>query len=173
MFPVSGPNKLTCKYCSCHFFAKLRNTMYCSKHCKWRATARNNPKNKTTLTPELYQARLERNRLTAAARRKKDPSKHRARKARRKALLIGASIGSLPAIESWMKSWQSKPFATCYWCGKKESSKHCDSDHIHALALGGRHDLSNLCISCRSCNRSKCALDIKEWNKKILQPILL
>lgn len=59
---------------------------------------------------------------------------------------------------------------TCYYCkGSFYESPHVD--HIVALAAGGKHELSNLCVSCKPCNLSKGALRITEldWkNQKLL-----
>lgn len=43
---------------------------------------------------------------------------------------------------------------TCYYCRKQfRGSAHVD--HIVALAKGGKHEVSNLCVSCGPCNLSK------------------
>lgn len=159
-----------CFACNSEFSTSVKTKKYCSKKCKYKTDG---AKSRARLTEEKKHERNERNRFVAAINRKLDPSKHRARKARRKALMIGANIGDLRLISDWMKSWQSKPNAICYWCGKRDQIKFCDADHITPLILGGAHDISNLCISCRSCNRSKRAMDLTLWNKKIDMPVLL
>ena len=42
----------------------------------------------------------------------------------------------------------------CNYCGSK---KHLEIDHVKPLARGGTHELSNLQILCRKCNRKKAA----------------
>lgn len=48
---------------------------------------------------------------------------------------------------------------TCYWCNKslKNTQKHID--HYVPFKKGGLHTLSNLVVSCSSCNLSKQAID--------------
>ncbi|QSN60469.1 HNH endonuclease [Caballeronia sp. M1242] len=50
---------------------------------------------------------------------------------------------------------------TCLYCGTTEGP--LEVDHIIARSLGGSHEDSNLATSCRTCNRAKAAMSIKEW----------
>jgi len=52
---------------------------------------------------------------------------------------------------------------TCAYCSQYGGDLECD--HIHPVALGGTHDDDNLTTACRSCNRSKGAKSLSEWNQ--------
>jgi 5-methylcytosine-specific restriction endonuclease McrA len=41
----------------------------------------------------------------------------------------------------------------CVYCGSRE--QHLTLDHIKPIVHGGKHDSSNLCAACRSCNLQK------------------
>ena len=60
--------------------------------------------------------------------------------------------------------------ASCHWCGKAGKiywsllySGHpscwvtfdLEIDHLRAIALGGTHDLDNIVLACRRCNRGR------------------
>lgn len=47
----------------------------------------------------------------------------------------------------------------CYWCNKSLKNKVVHIDHYVPLAKGGEHTLSNLVVSCQSCNNRKHAKD--------------
>lgn len=50
---------------------------------------------------------------------------------------------------------------TCKYCGDRGVKLECD--HITPVALGGHHDDDNLATACFSCNRSKRAKLVSEW----------
>lgn len=54
----------------------------------------------------------------------------------------------------------------CLWCGKDCGSRF-EIDHVVPLSRGGRHELVNLCISCKKCNLSKHALMPEEFLARI------
>lgn len=49
----------------------------------------------------------------------------------------------------------------CQYCGAKAT----ETDHVHALANGGRHEPSNVIPVCQHCSRSKGAKDILSWHR--------
>lgn len=49
----------------------------------------------------------------------------------------------------------------CRYCG--DTSGPFEIDHQHPRSHGGTNDPANLCVACRSCNRSKSALTVEEW----------
>lgn len=49
----------------------------------------------------------------------------------------------------------------CYWCNCKLEKYHVD--HVHPIARGGWNDPSNLVIACPTCNDSKGAKLLHEW----------
>lgn len=93
--------------------------------------------------------------------------------AMRRAMKKGAPIGDTKVILAWQESWKGKRRVRCYWCSKSFSPKDCHTDHVVALANGGKHEVGNLCLSCASCNLSKQARSVEVWNAAISQPVLL
>jgi len=85
-----------------------------------------------------------------------------ARVQKRNALKKAATI-NMRGIVAFVKGVKSKPFATCYYCQKRVSTKSIHIDHIVALAKGGLHAVENLCVACETCNRSKGAKSLIEW----------
>lgn len=83
------------------------------------------------------------------------------------------AIGDFSVIRAWEKKWRTKLFVTCYWCQKPIRANEAHSDHIAPVSKGGVHSIENLCISCASCNHQKYTSSVSEWNKKIIQPVLL
>lgn len=100
------------------------------------------------------------------------PEKQRVRSQKYKARKKKATIGDTKPIEKWEKKWRRKTSVKCYWCSKEFSPKNCHSDHVIPLKNGGSHAIGNLCISCRTCNTSKQAKPLSEWNTKLEQPAL-
>lgn len=92
---------------------------------------------------------------------------------RRRARQLGATIGDEKVITRWKKSWRAKSRVLCFWCRGSFSPKACHSDHIMPLSKGGAHSIENLCIACRSCNSSKQAAPLSQWNGRIAEPVLL
>ena len=58
--------------------------------------------------------------------------------------------------------WLSRQPGTCYYCGCN-CEGGMEIDHFYPLAKGGTHEISNLRVSCRSCNRRKHARDPHEF----------
>lgn len=130
----------------------------------------------------------EKNRARSAAWRKANPEKFNAQwkdrhkahpeirrrnKQLRRAREHRAETGDANIITKWEKSWRSKASVICYWCSSKASPKACHSDHVVPLSKGGAHEIGNLCISCATCNHKKGSIDLRIWNSRINQPVLL
>jgi len=49
----------------------------------------------------------------------------------------------------------------CSYCGKVTKNYHME--HIVPLSKGGPNTLSNICVSCPTCNKSKNNRDLLEW----------
>lgn len=62
-------------------------------------------------------------------------------------------------ILKWENKWRAAGMAFCVFCEKKITCSEATVDHFYPLSLGGRHHLSNLSISCRSCNSKKSKKD--------------
>lgn len=54
---------------------------------------------------------------------------------------------------------------TCTYCGERGGKLECD--HKNPLSLGGSHEDDNLTTACFKCNRSKRAMTLEDWMKKI------
>ena len=76
------------------------------------------------------------------------------------------------SIAQWTRAWKKRRSVRCYWCNDSFAPKSCHSDHIVALAIGGRHSSDNMCISCSPCNLSKSARPLNAWNSMITSPVL-
>lgn len=81
-------------------------------------------------------------------------------KARRRAIeLAGDSSADIA-------KWLAQQDMTCRWCGIDcETAYHID--HVHPLSKGGLHVVSNLCISCPTCNVRKNAKNPLDWAEQI------
>lgn len=112
-----------------------------------------------------------------ATHKAKNPDKyrenHRRRTQKRRAKLMGATVGDTRGIMAWERSWKSKRRVTCWWCRKEFHPKKCHTDHVTAIANGGEHSLSNLVISCAFCNQSKNDRSVMAFNSTLEQPVLL
>src|SRR5579859_7965952 len=62
--------------------------------------------------------------------------------------------------EYLLEKWQRK----CAYCGKKKVPLQIE--HIVPRARGGSDRISNLCLSCESCNKKKGTQDLKDFLKK-------
>lgn len=61
-----------------------------------------------------------------------------------------------------LKSQDSK----CYYCSK-DISQYYEVDHFISLAMGGKHEYSNIVMACKSCNRRKNKLDGFSFFRKL------
>lgn len=104
---------------------------------------------------------------------KNNPGYYREYARRRRALILGVTVGDSKVIVKWEKSWKKKKLVVCFWCRESFSPKRCNTDHIFALIKGGPHEIGNLCISCERCNKTKNSKLLKEWNGEIKEPALL
>ncbi len=68
-------------------------------------------------------------------------------------------------IKHWIERIRSSDNVSCYWCTDNFNGKDMHIDHVIPVSKGGSHSIGNLCASCVSCNTSKKAKSIKEWNK--------
>jgi 5-methylcytosine-specific restriction endonuclease McrA len=103
---------------------------------------------------------------------KKNPDLARRAKAKRRALKAGATIGDLKRIAAWSKTWCTAKSVACHWCGKKFRGRDCHADHRIPLSKGGKHDVENLVVSCKSCNLKKNDTLPEQFNASLNQPWL-
>ena len=62
----------------------------------------------------------------------------------------------------------------CFYC-HDELGEDCETDHKKAISRGGANALSNIVLSCMSCNRSKrtkTPREFREWKMRRDQPTL-
>lgn len=116
--------------------------------------------------PEIYKQRR-------AAKYAKDPEAARLHGDLRRARKSNALIGDTKAIYHWNKAWRKLKRVTCHYCQGVFPPSKCEQDHVIPLAAGGMHSTSNLCVSCKKCNRLKHAKPLDKWNKTLAQPVLL
>jgi hypothetical protein len=82
-----------------------------------------------------------------AANPERSRASKRASQSRRRASMQGVSNGELVA-------WTALQPKVCHWCAK-DCAEQFHVDHYEPLARGGKHEISNLVISCQFCNLSK------------------
>lgn len=102
-----------------------------------------------------------------------NPIKTRQHRETRKARRMGVARGDPALITAWERRWKARKTVRCYWCKQSFSPKRCHTDHVVALSIGGSHSIENLAISCAKCNQRKEAASVAEWNKRIMEPVLL
>lgn len=66
------------------------------------------------------------------------------------------------ASYSELLAWKKAQPKVCHWCDC-DCSKDVVIDHYYPLSKGGKHEISNLVISCRSCNARKSAKTPEQW----------
>jgi 5-methylcytosine-specific restriction endonuclease McrA len=86
-----------------------------------------------------------------------NPEKFCAKSALRRARKQSAPTGDKAQLAAFWKWSKSAPRISCHWCGKTTTPKNRNVDHVIPLSKGGADAVGNLCISCPSCNFSKCA----------------
>lgn len=156
---------------------KQRSREYYAKHRdKMRmgmaAWAKSNIAKKKAIHAKWRAAHPDRMRLNGRRWRKANPEKAREIDRRRRAVELNASVGDQQTIVAWEKSWRRKRLLRCYWCERKFSPNYCHTDHIVALSRGGKHSVENLCVSCATCNITKGARKLADWNDRIESPVL-
>ena len=99
-----------------------------------------------------YEANKERHSAWTKAGRKKNPARTRELARGWQATRRALKKGGASAVET--ASWFKGQKKICHWCGKP-CAKNAEIDHIVPLSRGGPHEITNLCVACLPCNRSK------------------
>lgn len=109
--------------------------------------------------------------------RQANPEKHRAIQLRwivknrarlkhldqaRRARIKGSTINPEQIIQFFDRIRHKRTIA-CYYCKTPVKGKLAHIDHIIPLSKGGPHSVENLCATCPSCNLTKCAKPVGEW----------
>jgi len=144
---------------------RLRNLELKRKQCReWHAAHKDDPDYKKQRS-ERSKADYQKNKSKVQAKHKewlkRNPGYMAAVKHRRR--LIENASKNLAAIKAWMKSVKAKATAVCYYCQTEIPTKGLHFDHIVAIANGGVHDVSNLCVSCPKCNLTKQDKEVSAW----------
>ena len=53
-------------------------------------------------------------------------------------------------------------YSACVYCGSEEELQ---VEHVIPLENGGRHEITNMVIACKSCNSGKCYSSLHAWFK--------
>lgn len=90
--------------------------------------------------------------------------------ARRRRRRVSSVVNDL-TDEQWiglMEAW-----AGCAYCGAEEPA--LQKDTMLPISRGGRYTLANVVPACRSCNASKCNLEVTTWmrRKKLDEKVFL
>jgi 5-methylcytosine-specific restriction endonuclease McrA len=86
---------------------------------------------------------------------KENPAKRRQQHARRRAMLLNATLGDPSEIAAFYEIVRTTPRMKCNWCGRVVRKRDRHVDHVIPLSRGGAHVITNLCCSCSKCNCSK------------------
>jgi 5-methylcytosine-specific restriction endonuclease McrA len=95
---------------------------------------------------------------------RKNPEKRRAISSSYKARRRSKERNGDPT--SVIFAWEQNAGKVCFWC-KRECAEKYHVDHIFPLSKGGQHIVTNLAISCPSCNLSKSAKHPAEFARSI------
>lgn len=83
----------------------------------------------------------------------------------RRARVKQARVESPALIRAWIRDLKSKATCICAYCNKEIPTFGAHIDHIVPLTRGGKHEVSNLCPACISCNSSKNNKLLSEWKR--------
>ena len=168
------------------YHPRAKGSRYINARCKeccaesaraWRATHPEqhaaNYERWAKADPERHAARLRQWRAAAPENAAKDsfwarrwaaahPEKMRARAARRRALLLGASVGNVTA--EGLRRLFADQRGRCHYCSVPLQRRHLE--HRTPLARGGAHAIENLCWACPRCNLRKGKLTEPEFRAR-------
>lgn len=133
------------------------------KEAEWRA---DNVDRTSIKGRKRYRAKKDHILVVTKKWQKANPHKTKQIGTRRRARLLGATIGDTKEIEAWEKDWRSKESVECTYCHQSFHPTGCDTDHVIPISrpeIGGVHALHNLAIACAWCNRSKGDRTVEEW----------
>lgn len=66
-------------------------------------------------------------------------------------------------IRQWIEQRINALLVPCAYCSSWISPRLVEIDHVIPLSRGGTHDVSNLAVACKPCNRSKSNKLLHEW----------
>ena len=132
----------------------------------YNAVYRDEHKEELSAKSVIYREK-NRERISARAGKwqKDNPDKACAITAKRKALILEATIGDIDEIKEVYRRAKEDEGIVCYLCGEVVEKGLGHVDHVFPLSKGGAHTASNLRITHAHCNFVK--------HDTILEPILL
>lgn len=68
-------------------------------------------------------------------------------------------------IKRWIREQLGQLIVQCRYCSAWLLPCSAEIDHVMPLSRGGTHDIANLAVSCRPCNRSKSNKLLHEWQR--------
>ena len=110
--------------------------------------------------PEQYRA-IRNKYLSKARKTEAYRLANRANSARRKMRRWRRPDGS-PVYKERLAALLRRHNGKCYWCRKSYGETY-HLDHVMPLAIGGEHDITNLVVSCPTCNLKKGVKTPMEW----------
>ena len=75
----------------------------------------------------------------------------------------GAEIIGLESLKEFYKQVFTQPSAICDYCHQPFLIRKITVDHKHSYKLGGKHEVSNLALSCALCNNRKGSRPYNDW----------
>ncbi len=72
------------------------------------------------------------------------------------------ALSKREAISIWVREE-----GACFWCDRDLDPSEVEFDHWMPVDLGGSDDLSNIVLSCFTCNREKGALHPRRYERRM------
>lgn len=162
----NDPIKKTCETCGKDFevlYKQRVNARFCSKGCMGKGqtgAAHWNYQHGQGWTPEKE-----------SAYKKKYYAENK-EKAHERAFLhkpksrTGLKVTGSHTMVQWLELVALNN-GKCFYCGiettQEEGKRKLTRDHLYPLSRGGTDDISNIVVSCKSCNGSKADKTLEEW----------
>lgn len=79
------------------------------------------------------------------------------------------AVGSNPPKAGWKRRQFDKQKGLCYYCGEGCEMRTMHQEHMTPLKRGGLHDVSNLVLSCKTCNFRKHTMTAEEFINEYME----
>lgn len=188
--------EITCGTCSIIFSSTARNAKYCSSSCRERARYIRNYETRLNSSRQYRKNNADKIRKAKKERYNRDREKilvsNRVRYLKNRdeyvkkaleyqkanPLVVSATrISRLSRLKHVVTKKDllkaaNRQINLCYYCKTKMTSPgrslptSLQWDHVVPLSRGGSNSIGNIVAACRSCNSSKSAMLLVEWNRK-------